>query len=53
MEVMVVGPTCLRVPMTVFLLYKSINMQYKNYFYQTTKNEKINDGIFIFFLPPQ
>jgi hypothetical protein len=49
MEVMVVVPTCLWVPMIIFLSYKCIKCNTTNYFYETTKNEKMNDGIFIFF----
>jgi hypothetical protein len=34
----------------IFQSYTRINMQYKNYFYETTKNEEMNDGnFFIFF----
>jgi hypothetical protein len=32
----------------IFLLYTCINMLCKKYFYETMKNNKMNDGIFIF-----
>ena len=45
MEVMVVGPRCLWVLVPIFLSYKNA-MQ--NYFCETMKYEKMNDGIFLF-----